>query len=60
MLFLSMMKKNYIYPITEILPFCAVHSLCGSGGGDSGSGGDNVGGGGDPEELGRATRRVFF
>ena len=49
------MKKLYIQPTLEILPFRAVTALCESGeGGAPGS----VGGGGDPEGLGRVPQRA--
>ncbi len=49
------MKKLYIQPTLEILPFRAMTALCESGeGGASGS----IGGGGDPEGLGRAPHRT--
>ena len=36
------MKKNYIYPTIEILPFCALNALCESGEETNGlGGGDN-------------------
>ena len=52
-LFEKMMKKLYIQPTLEILPFRAMTALC-----ESGEGGDNVGGGLDPEEYGRSPHRA--
>jgi hypothetical protein len=46
------MKKKYIYPIINILPFSAVHALCVS---DTPG---KIGGGNDPEEQGRAPKRT--
>ena len=49
------MKKQYIQPTLEILPFRAMTALC-----ESGEGGApvSIGGGGDPEGLGRVPHRT--
>ena len=51
------MKKKYTYPTIEILPFCAVNALCGSGGGGTNEDMYN-GGGADPWTGGMAPQRT--
>ena len=53
--FFVTMKKIYINPISEVIPFYAVNTLCGSGDGD---GPGTIGGGDDPGAHGRAPRHV--
>lgn len=43
MLFETMTKKNYTQPTLEIMPFCAMNALCGSGEVEEGISGGNSG-----------------
>lgn len=49
------MKKVYVHPIMDILPYRPLTTLCGS---NTGLGGGTTGG--DPEQDGRAPQRLVF